>query len=258
MIKRVFTVLYLIHVARLCPVCGSKALTHIVKRSSPGIQDVPLYAQLDVSETDFMLSDLLSRVNICGKHLVWSNRKDFIARRNETGRIVGPIILIATGGPSSDEQKYFKEADSQQWIVMLHPSDEFLVQTHPSMYGDRVTQVFRNYYHGGMGDESMEYLLDSGTKHAPRILWMPLGLANLKSLPVTFKYEFLERPYLWAWAGDTAGKPERAEMMHALYEHASTAQVPAASRLLVKHILSLLRSSPVLEQIVSNTNTATL
>lgn len=232
MIKRVSTVLYLIHVSRLCAVCGSKALTHILKRSSPGIQDVPLFAQLDVSETDFMLSNLFSRINNCGKHLVWSNRKDFIARRNETGRVVGPIIMIATGGPSSDEQKYFKEADLQQWIVMLHPSDEFLVQTDLSMYGDRVTQVFRNYYRGGMGDESLEYLLDSGTKHVPRILSIPLGLANTKSLPATFKYEFLDL-YLWAWAGDTAGKPERAEMMRALHEHASTAQVPAESRLLV-------------------------
>lgn len=60
MIKRVSTVLYLIHVSRLCAVCGSKALTHNLKRSSPGIQDVPLYAQLDVSETDFMLSNLFS------------------------------------------------------------------------------------------------------------------------------------------------------------------------------------------------------
>lgn len=240
--KRIFTMLSLIHVSWWSTVYGSKALMHILKRSSPGTQDVPLYADLDVSETGFLFSELLSRTGTCGKHLVWNNRKDFIARRNETERIIGPIILVATGGPSTEEQEYFKEAHLQQWIVLLHPSDEFLVQTDPSMYGDGVTQVFRNYYHGGMGHKSLDYLLESGTKHVPRVLWMPLGLANLKALPETFKYGFVDRPYLWAWAGDTAGKPERAEMMHALVEHASAAQVPAW-RLLTKLLASLQRRS---------------
>ncbi|BDA51603.1 hypothetical protein COCOBI_19-1590 [Coccomyxa sp. Obi] len=225
MINRIFIILSLIHVSRLCAVRGSKALTHTLKRSSPEFQDVPLYAELDVSETDFLLSELLSRISTCGKRVIWNNRRDFIARKNETEGIIGPIILVATGGPSKEEQEYFKEAHPQQWIVLLHPSDEFVAQTDHSMYGDGVTQVFRNYYHGGMGDRSLAYLLESGTKHVPRILWMPLGLANLKALPATFKYEFAERPNLWAWAGDTAGKPERAEMMRALTEHASSAQV---------------------------------
>ncbi|CAL8465799.1 g5335 [Coccomyxa elongata] len=76
-----------------------------------------------------------------------------------------------------------------------------------------------------MQEKSLDYLLESGTKRVPKVLWMPLGLANLKALPTTFKYEFAERPHLWAWAGDIGGKPERAEMMRALDEHASAAQI---------------------------------
>ena len=227
--KQISFLISLLHVSGFSAVRGSDALTHILKRSSLDLQDVPLYAELDTSETNFLICEVLSRMSTCGRHLTWRNRKNFTARRNETERVTGPIILVATGGPSDEEQKYFKEAHSQgqQWIVLLHPSDEFLTQTDPSMYGDGVTQVFRNYYHGGMGDKSLEYLRESGKRHVPRVLWMPLGLANLKALPATFKFEFIKRPYLWAWAGDTAGKPERAEMVRALNEHASTAQVPA-------------------------------
>lgn len=232
--KRFLFILSFIYILRFSSVCGSKFLTHILKHSSPELQHVPLYAELDVSETDYTISELLSRVRTCGKHLLWSDRKDFIARRNETERITGPIILVATGGPSTEEQNYFKQMHTQQWVVLLHPSDESLYQTDPSIYGSGVIQVFRNYYHGGMQDKSLDYLLESGTKHVPRVLWMPLGLANLKALPATFKYEFAERPHLWAWAGDTGGKAERAEMMRALNGHASAAQVPAYCLLLTQ------------------------
>ena len=195
------------------------------KTHNLGLDKVPFYAELDVSETLFVFTELLSRIHACANRLVWRDRRDLIARRNETELILGPIILAATGGPTSEEQEYFRQTPSGQQIVLLHPSDEFVSQTDPSIYGDGVTQVFRNYFHRGLGDESLQYLLQTSTGHVPRVLWMPLGLANLRPLPAAFKFEFTERPHLWAWAGDTGGKPERAEMLQALAEHASSDQV---------------------------------
>ncbi len=192
---------------------------------SPDLHYVPLYAELDISETHYLFTELLKRIHVCGKRLVWFERKEFIAKRNETELILGLVILVATGGPCHEEQEYFRNTPPWQQIVLLHPSDEILSQTTPSLYGDGVVQVFRHYYHAGMGDQSLQYLLHTTTAPVPRVLWMPLGLANLRSLPPAFKFEFLERPYLWAWAGDTGGKPERAEMLGALANKTSSNQV---------------------------------
>ena len=206
-----------------------------IKTHNLGLDQVPFYAEVDVSETLFVFTELLSRIHACGNRLVWRHRRDFIARRNETELILGPIILAATGGPTSEEQEYFRQTPSGQQIVLLHPSDEFVSQTDPSIYGDGVTQVFRNYFHRGLGDESLQYLLQTSIGHVPRVLWMPLGLANLRPLPAALKFEFTERPYLWAWAGDTEGKPERAEMLQALAEHASSDQVSLSPLYQNKH-----------------------
>jgi len=198
---------------------------HIAKKDNSFGRVTPLYAELDVTETSFLLSKVFSRISACGHRLVWIDRKDFSAKKEETKAQKGPIILVATGGPSEEEKEYFRNTPRGQRIILLHPSDEFLTQTDVSMYGSGVSQVFRNYYHAEMGDESLQYLLESSKGPVPKVLWLPLGLANLKPLPAAFRFEFVARPYLWAWAGDTLGKPERTDMLQALEQHASSAQI---------------------------------
>ena len=85
---------------------------------------MPLYAELDTSETSFLECELLSRMSTCGRHLTWRNRKDFIVRKNKTKRLPVPISLVVTGGPIDGEQKSFKEAHSQdeQWIALHAPA----------------------------------------------------------------------------------------------------------------------------------------
>lgn len=198
---------------------------HFAKDDNNSKRIVPLYAELDVTETSFLFTEIFSQITACGHRLVWIDRKDFSAKKEETKAHKGPIILVTTGGPSEEEKEYFRNTSQGQRIILLHPSDEFLTQTDVSMYGSGVSQVFRNYYHAGMGDETLQYLLKSSKGPVPKVLWLPLGLANLKPLPAAFRFEFGARTYLWAWAGDILGKPERIEMLQALEQHASSAQI---------------------------------
>ena len=47
----------------------------------------------------------------------------------------GPLVLVATMGPSEEEQAYFKSVPDTQKIVLLHLSDEHLSWTDPTIYG---------------------------------------------------------------------------------------------------------------------------
>lgn len=193
---------------------------------------MPVFAETDVSETSFLFEILLSKINKCGCRVEWHKREDYIKKYEASRKIRGPLILVATGGPDKDEQNSFQNIPEQQEIILLHPSDEGVSQTDRSIYGV-IEIVLRNYFHSQMDERSMEYLLTvSGAVSAnktlsPGLLWMPLGLANLRALPEALRREFLERPHLWSWAGSTGSKPERSEMLQALESHNATSQVKA-------------------------------
>lgn len=187
---------------------------------------VPFYAELDVSETQYLFDELLSRIAACGLQLEWRKRGEFSGNRQQIQKLRGPILLVATGGPTSEEADYFRNIPAGQRIVLIHPSDEGVSQTDTSVYTAGVSPVFRNYYHSGMGNSSMQYLRqEAATGPMPKVLWMPLGLANLKSLPAALKYPFRDRRYLWSWAGSTGNKPERAEMLNALASDSRSAEI---------------------------------
>ncbi len=157
----------------------------------------------------FHVTEQLTRMSSCGLHIVWRNRPDFVAKRAETENTTGPILLATTYGPNADELTYFRENHKGQHIVLLHHSDELGACNDDRAY-EGVAQVFRHYYHAGMGDGALQYLLQNPAGPVPKVLWMPLGLSNLKSLPPGFKYAFADRAYLWGRAGGTsAGRPER-------------------------------------------------
>jgi hypothetical protein len=187
---------------------------------------VPLFAETDVSETNFLFGVLLSQIHGCGCRLDWRKRGDYINKYADTQQILGPLVLVATGGPNREEQESFLRIPQGQEIILLHPSDETISQTNPAIYGE-VKVIMRNYYHAQLDDSTMDYLVsdsENTTNHS-KLLWMPLGLANLKPLPKALRRDFLGRPYLWSWAGSTGSKPERSEMLEALNNHASTARI---------------------------------
>lgn len=189
-------------------------------------QPVPFFAELDVSETQYMFDELLSRISGCGVRLEWRSRSEFSGKQQETQQLQGAVLLVATGGPRAEEKEYFKNIPEGQNVVLVHPSDEYIMQSHPATYGEGVKQVFRNYYHVGMGNSSMQYLRQqAATAPTPKVLWMPLGLANLRVMPGALHYPFRERKHLWAWAGSFGDKPERSEMMDALKAHKMSAEV---------------------------------
>lgn len=79
-----------------------------------------------------------------------------------------------------------------------------------------------------MGDSSMQYLKQQpASEPTPKVLWMPLGFAQLKMLPTALDYPFRDRRYLWAWAGSFGSKPERTEMLDALKSHSKAEQIMA-------------------------------
>lgn len=185
-----------------------------------------LYAETDVSETSFLFDSLLSRIGRCGCRLQWRKRDDFSKKYEETRQFEGTIILVATGGPSQEEQEFLKKVPEHQNIILLHPSDEGISQTDPSIYGD-VKLTFRNYFHSKMDDSTMDYLLAEpvNASSLPSVLWMQLGLANLRALPEAFKRDFADRNFLWSWSGSTGSKPERPLMLAALKSHKSAEQL---------------------------------
>ena len=187
---------------------------------------VPYYADLHTAEASFLFNDLLNFAHACGYRLVWRPRDAFGKdMNNHTAKEQVPVLLVAAFGPNNEEQQYFDKPSEGQPVVLLHHSDEMLQNTDPSIYGHRVLQVFRHYYHEGMGDKSVEYLSKGYTEPLPRIAWMPLGVAHLKKLPPAFQMDFMERPNLWGWAGSTGGKAERTEMLNAIERDGSSKEV---------------------------------
>ena len=180
-----------------------------------------LFAETDVSESSFLFKDLLSQVGNCGCRMEWRKREDYSKKYFETRQLQGPIILAATGGPTLEEQESFQKIPEGQTVILLHPSDETISQTDPRLYGN-VKLIYRNYFHSQMHASTMDYLLPERTSfgtNSSGILWMPLGLANLRALPEALKVDFLDRPFLWSWAGSTGSKPERSLMLEALKAH---------------------------------------
>jgi hypothetical protein len=204
---------------------------HVKRHERPA----PLYAELDVSETSFIFTELLSRVDACGVQLLWRDRQLFGSEINKTEMITGPMLLVATGGPTANERQYFQRVPRQQNIVLLHLSDEDVTQTDASVYGTGLRQVFRHYYYAGLGDAALQYLRQTATGTMPMVQWMPLGLANLKPLPAAFKPDFINRQHLWAWSGSTGNKPERTQMLDALRSHSQAAHIMASGFL--KHFV---------------------
>ena len=124
-------------------------------------------------------------------------------------------------------QAYLRSVPDTQQIVLLHLSDEFRLATNQSIYGPSVQQVFRHYYHTGLGDKAVAYLGDARVQHLPAVAWMPLGLARLRPLPTAFSLGLPDRTHLWSWMGSTSGKPERGEMLTALAAHSRAADIQA-------------------------------
>ena len=201
---------------------ASRVLRTSAKDLIPG-RLVPLYGDLDVSETPNLLNSVLQGIDACGHRFVWRNRQEL---RNATAH-TGPLVLVATGGPNAEEHAYFHTVPDTQQIVLLHLSDEFLVQTDPSQYGPGVQQVFRHYYHKAMGEKAFAYLGETKAKHLPPLAWMPLGPARLRPLPTAYSLGLLDRTYLWSWTGSTDNKPEREAMLAALDAHSRAADIKA-------------------------------
>ena len=181
---------------------------------------VLLYSDLSNSETSFTFQVLLRQTGKCGCHVVWKNRPAFLSLQKEVEINVVAILLAASFGPSDAEQEVLKNLPESQLVTILHFSDEMLLSIDTSIYG-RAKRCFRNYYHHEMNHSSLLYLSGDTvlSSSAPEVLWMPLGVANLKGLPTSFTYRFLDRPLLWSWAGSTDNKPERREMLEALEKH---------------------------------------
>lgn len=72
---------------------------------------VPLFADLDVSETSHVLSNVLQGIETCGDRFVWRYRHEL---RNATAH-AGPLILVATGGPNEEEQASSHFHYSEGW-----------------------------------------------------------------------------------------------------------------------------------------------
>lgn len=188
--------------------------------------EVPYYADLDSAEGSFLFTELLSSVDACGRRLLWRDRAEFIGKRKDTEKLKGQIILVTKHGPTTDELEYFKNTPRGQQIILLHHSDEDLAFVDLSAYGPGISQVFRNYYFGKLGEKAMKYLAEGTDAGVPRIAWMPVGLANLRKLPAAFQLEFTKRPYLWSWVGATDSfKPERKDMVNALKSHSKADQI---------------------------------
>ena len=187
---------------------------------------VHLFAETDVSETNFLFESLLSQVHKCGCDLDWHRREDYVTMYEGVQEMAGPLILVATGGPNRQEQLSFLNISKAHEILLIHPSDEGLSQTNISIYGNVKLSV-RNYFHSGMDVGTVDYLLADKmkAKRSAKHLWMPLGLANLKKLPKALRRDLLARQHLWSWVGSTGSKPERAEMLEALHNHPSIAHV---------------------------------
>lgn len=182
---------------------------------------VLLYADLSISETPYIFHVLLRQTGKCGCNIEWRNRSEFTLWQEGAEKEVA-VILAASFGPSDAEQAILQNIPKSSRCLVLHFSDELLTQTSGAIYG-RATKSFRNYYHSDMGQHALDYLLlDMPSSSMSSILWLPLGIANLKSLPVSFTYKFVERPLLWSWAGSTENKPERSEMLNALEENIDT------------------------------------
>ena len=118
----------------------------------------------------FYFEVLLQQTGKCGCHLVWRKRAQFTALREGIPQDVISIILIGTFGPSDAEQEVLQSAAGTEIVTILHFSDEMFLATNPSIYGKAGT-IFRNYYHHGMGQHSIDYLLEiSAPPHtAPKV-----------------------------------------------------------------------------------------
>lgn len=99
---------------------------HVRKNQVPAVnkRPVPFYAELDVSETQYLFNELLSRFSACGIRLEWRSREEFSGKKQQTQQLRGAVLLIATGGPNADEVEYFQSIPEGQYVVLLHPSDE--------------------------------------------------------------------------------------------------------------------------------------
>jgi hypothetical protein len=195
----------------------------VVSRPVSKVQGIPcvyiVYADLRASETNFLFQVILREATGCGCHMVWKDRSEFKSVEDSEKNVTA-IILAATFGPSDVEQQVLSRTENGQKYIILHHSDEDVVSKDPSIYGN-AEHPFRNYYYSGMEPSSIDYLVP-GKKclmHLPKVLWMPLGLAKYKSLPVSSSWEFADRPFLWSWSGSTEGKPERFKMLKALEDH---------------------------------------
>ena len=192
---------------------------------------VLLYADLSISETPYIFHVLLRQTGKCVCNIEWRNRSEFTSWQERADREVVAVILAASFGPSDAEQAVLQKMPDSSRCLVLHFSDEMLTETNGAIYG-KATKSFRNYYHSDMGQHALDYLLlDMPSSSMYSILWLPLGIANLKSLPVSFTYKFVERPLLWSWAGSTENKPERSEMLKALEEHSETERIMRRGKL---------------------------
>lgn len=72
----------------------------LVVRTSAKDRLIPVYAEVDVSETSYLLTTVLQGIDVCGDRFVWRDRQEF---RNATAH-AGPLILVATDGPNEEEQ----------------------------------------------------------------------------------------------------------------------------------------------------------
>lgn len=185
---------------------------------------VLLYADLSISETTYIFHILLRQTGKCRCKIEWRDRLEFLHWQEGTEKDTA-VILAASFGPSDAEQAVLRSIPEYRRCLVLHFSDELLLATDSAIYG-KATKSFRNYFHPEMGNSSLDYLLlDKLLSPVPRVLWMPLGIANLKALPLSFTYKFMERPLLWSWAGSTENKPERTEMLKALEIYAGAEHI---------------------------------
>lgn len=216
-------VVYLTIVLNVCNILFVLGVPPVLPRLSSCT--VLLYADLSISETPYIFHVLLRQTGKCGCKTEWRNRSEFTSWQESSQKEVVALILAASFGLSDAEQAVLQNMPESSRCLVLHFSDEMLTQTSGAIYG-KATRSFRNYYHSDMGQHALDYLLmNMPSSSMSDVLWLPLGMASLKSLPVSFTYKLLERPLLWSWAGSTENKPERSEMLKALEEHNDTQRI---------------------------------
>ena len=200
-----------------------------------------LYADIDfIVELPFLLSLLDLPRAACGACLRLRHRTQLLPDLAAGVLACTATVLAATLELTQEELAGLRAQAplARQRLILLHLSDEFLTRSVEGYDLPRV--VLRNYYTDAVADRvsDLTYLQEGGSAAtssgaAPPVLFLPLGHAAsfLPHLAPALALPTSSRRLAWSWAGSTAGKPERGELVAGLQGAPDAAALLAAGRL---------------------------